>query len=280
MEQAIRYSKPLEPRKNDRDVHDLGFIFFSTYYRWYRMTRDPAIREVVIQAGRTLAKRFNDNGQYLRSFVAEDSIFIDIMMNVGIIFYAARETNDKRLRDVAVRHCITTRRYLVRGDGSTAHEGIFDLETGEFLRQSTQQGFRGDSCWSRGLAWSLYGFTTSYEYSRDPRFLHTAEACADYYITHTPADGVPPWDYQRSARESVAGRFVRGGDRGGGLAAPVPPRRRPYEGPFLLVYRDSHPADSLHGLSGECRCQVGGRLERRRLPPSQGPGRGRVCDVG
>lgn len=194
-EQAIRYSKPLEPRKNDRDVHDLGFIFLSTYYRWYRMTRDPAIREVVIQAGRTLARRFNDNGQYLRSFVAEDSIFIDIMMNVGIIFYAARETSDRRLRDVAVRHCITTRRYLVRGDGSTAHEGIFDLETGEFLRQSTQQGFRGDSCWSRGLTWALYGFTTSYEYSRDPRFLHTAEACADYYITHTPADGVPPWDY-------------------------------------------------------------------------------------
>ena len=194
-EQAIHYSKPLEPRKNDRDVHDLGFIFLSTYYRWYRMTRDPAIREVVIQAGRTLAKRFNDNGQYLRSFVAEDSIFIDIMMNVGIIFYAARETSDRRLRDVAVRHCITTRRYLVRGDGSTAHEGIFDLETGEFLRQSTQQGFRGDSCWSRGLTWALYGFTTSYEYSRDPRFLHTAEACADYYITHTPADGVPPWDY-------------------------------------------------------------------------------------
>ena len=215
-EQAIRYSKPLEPRKNDRDVHDLGFIFFSTYYRWYRMTRDPAIREVVIQAGRTLAKRFNENGQYLRSFVAEDSIFIDIMMNVGIIFYAAREINDKRLRDVAVRHCITTRRYLVRGDGSTAHEGIFNLETGEFLRQSTQQGFRGDSCWSRGLTWSLYGFTTSYEYSRDPRFLHTAEACADYYITHTPADGVPPWDYNappenRSLVDSSAAAIAAAG---------------------------------------------------------------------
>jgi unsaturated chondroitin disaccharide hydrolase len=199
MEQAVRYSKPLEPRKTDREVHDLGFIFFSTYYRWYQFTREIAIRDVVIQAGRTLAQRFNEAGQYLRSFVAEDSIFIDIMMNVGIIFYAARETNDKRLRDIAVRHCITTRRCLVRGDGSTAHEGIFDQETGEFLRQSTQQGFRGDSCWSRGLAWSLYGFTVSYEYSRDPRFLQTAEACADYYITHTPADGVPPWDYNAPA---------------------------------------------------------------------------------
>jgi len=194
-EQAIRYSKPLEVRKTDSDVHDLGFIFFSTFFRWYQATREPSLRDVVVQAGRTLAQRFNETGQYLRSFVAEDSIFIDIMMNVGLIFYAARETNDKKLRDIAVRHCVTTRRCLVRGDGSTAHEGIFDLETGEFLRQSTQQGFRGDSCWSRGLTWALYGFTVAYEYSRDPRFLHTAEACADYYITHTPSDGVPPWDY-------------------------------------------------------------------------------------
>ncbi|MGC2659278.1 MAG: glycoside hydrolase family 88 protein [Bryobacteraceae bacterium] len=195
IEQAIRYSKPLEHRKMDRDVHDLGFIFLSTYHRWHQVTRDPALRDVVLEAGKTLASRFNEAGQYLRSFVAEDSIFIDIMMNVGIIFYASRELNDKKLRDIAVRHCTTTRRVLVRGDGSTAHEGIFDLETGEFLRQTTQQGYRGDSCWSRGLAWSLYGFSTSYEYSRDPRFLSTAEACADYYVTHTPPDGVPPWDY-------------------------------------------------------------------------------------
>ena len=195
MELAIRYTKPIESRKNDRDSHDLGFLFLSTYHRWYQVTRDPAVRDVVLQAGKTMALRYNEKGQFLRSFVSEDSIFIDIMMNVGIIFYAARELNDKRLREIAVRHCLTTRRVLVRGDGSTAHEGIFDLATGEFLRQTTQQGYRGDSCWSRGLAWAMYGFAVSSEYSRDPRFLETAEACTDYYITHTPHGGVPPWDY-------------------------------------------------------------------------------------
>ena len=115
------------------------------------------------------------------------------MMNVGLVFYAARELNDKRLGEIAVRHCLTTRRFLLPDDGTVAHEGVFDLETGEFLRQATQQGFRGDSCWSRGLAWAMYGFAVSNEYSRDPRFLQTAEACADYYITHTPANGIPPW---------------------------------------------------------------------------------------
>jgi len=194
-QQAIRYSKPLEPRQHDRDVHDLGFIFLSSYYRWYSRTQDPAVKQVLLQAGRTLAMRFQEKGQYLRSFVAEESLFIDIMMNVGLIFYAARETNDRKLYDIARRHTLTTRRVLVRGDGSTAQEGIFDPETGEFLRQTTQQGYRSDSCWSRGLAWALYGFSSSHEYSRDPRFLETAEACADYYITHTPSNGVAPWDF-------------------------------------------------------------------------------------
>src|SRR6266404_4249872 len=198
-EQAIRYTTPLEPRKQDREVHDLGFLFLSTYYRWYQLTHDQKLKDVIVEAGRTLALRYREKGQYLRSFAGEDSLFIDIMMNVGIIFYAARETGDRRLRDIAVRHSLTTRRVLVRGDGSTAHEGIFDLETGEFLRQTTQQGYRGDSCWSRGLSWAMYGFTTVYEYSRDPHYLETAQACADFYITHSPADGVPPWDFNAPA---------------------------------------------------------------------------------
>jgi unsaturated chondroitin disaccharide hydrolase len=215
-EQAIRYSKPLEPRKLDRNVHDLGFIFMSTYYRWFQLANDPALKDVLIQAGRTMGLRFKEKGQYLRSFISDESLFIDIMMNVGVIFYAAIETGDAALLDVVMRHCLTSRRVLVRGDGSTAHEGLFDLETGEFLRQSTHQGYRGDSCWSRGLAWAIYGYGTSYRYSRDPRFLQTAEACADFYIAHTPNDGVPPWDYDapaesRSLLDTSAGAIAASG---------------------------------------------------------------------
>jgi unsaturated chondroitin disaccharide hydrolase len=194
-DQAIRYSRPLEMRQFDRDVHDLGFLFMSTYYRWRRLTGDPALQEVLIEAGRTMAMRYRSKGEYLHSFVAENSLFIDIMMNVGIVFYAAVETRDAKLMNIALRHCLTTRRFLVRGDGSTAHEGLFDLETGAFLGQSTHQGWRADSCWSRGLAWALYGFGTAYRYSHDARMLETAEVCARFYLENTPADGVPPWDY-------------------------------------------------------------------------------------
>lgn len=193
-EQAERYSKPLEPRQHDRDVHDLGFVFLSTYLPWYRLTGEQHLNEVLIQAGRTMALRFQPKGKYLCSFLGPPSLFIDIMMNVGIIFYAAKETADAALLEVAMQHCWTTRRVIVRGDGSTAHEGIFDTATGEFLRQSTQQGYRGDSCWSRGLAWALYGFATAWQYSGEKKFLATAQACADFYLDHTPG-GVPYWDY-------------------------------------------------------------------------------------
>jgi unsaturated chondroitin disaccharide hydrolase len=200
-QQAERYSRPLEARRHDRNVHDLGFIFMSTYHPWLRLTHDPALRDVLIQAGRTMGLRFRKSGAYLSSFLGPQSLFIDIMMNVGLVFSAARETQDQTLHEVGMAHCLTTRRVLVRGDGSTAHEGIFDPATGAFLHQSTQQGYRADSCWSRGLTWSLYGFGIAYRYTRDRRFLETAELNADYYIEHTPENGVPPWDYDAPAAQ-------------------------------------------------------------------------------
>jgi unsaturated chondroitin disaccharide hydrolase len=194
-EQAEHYARLIEPRKTDRAVHDLGFLFWPTWKRWYDLTGDPGIQNVVLDAGRTLALRYNKKGKYLRSFLAPDSLFIDIMMNVGIIFYAAQQTGDQNLYEIGLQHCLTSRRFLVRGDGSTAHEGLFDLDTGEFLRQSTQQGWRADSCWARGLAWAIYGFTTVYGFTNDDRFLDTARACADFYINHIPAHGIPPNDF-------------------------------------------------------------------------------------
>jgi unsaturated chondroitin disaccharide hydrolase len=154
---------------------------------------------VVIDAGRTLALRFTPPAGCLRSFHGADSTFIDIMMNVGIIFYSALETGDKELAEIAHSHCRTTRRVLVRPDGSTAQEGIFDPQTGRFLRQSTQQGFSAESCWSRGLAWSLYGFAACYEMTGERAYLEAAHANADYWLAHADSGeagyGAVPWDF-------------------------------------------------------------------------------------
>jgi unsaturated chondroitin disaccharide hydrolase len=191
---AKQYSRALEPRRHDRSVHDLGFLFLSTTMRWYHLTGDPALRDVLIEAGRTLALR-RQKGGYLASFVGPESLFIDIMMNVGIIFWAANATGDEALRKVALEHCRTTARHLVRPDGGTAHEGLFDTETGQFLRESTHQGYSPSSTWSRGLAWAIYGFTAAARMSGEAEFLDVARRCADCYLRHTnEGDMVPLWD--------------------------------------------------------------------------------------
>jgi unsaturated chondroitin disaccharide hydrolase len=236
---AERYSRTLEPRRHDRNVHDLGFLFFSTYLRWYHLSGDPALRTVLIEAGQTLALR-RQKGGYLASFIGPQSLFIDIMMNVGIILWAARETGDAALREVGLEHCRTTARYLVRPDGGTVHEGILDTETGCFLRQSTHQGWNAASTWSRGLAWALYGFTAVHRLSGEAEFLAVARRCADYYLRRAPAGLVPRWDFDLPPDapplwDSSAGAIAASGLWDLGEAVGDPGDRERYQGAALAI---------------------------------------------
>jgi unsaturated chondroitin disaccharide hydrolase len=120
---------------------------------------------------------------------------IELMMNVPLVIYTASETHDQALREIARAHCRTTRKRLVRADGSTAQEGVFDAGTGEFLRQSTQQGLRSDSCWAQGLAWSMYGFSKVHALTGSQSALQTSELNASYWLANLPADRVPCWDF-------------------------------------------------------------------------------------
>jgi unsaturated chondroitin disaccharide hydrolase len=194
-EQAERYSLALESRKTDSSTHDIGFLFDPSWGRWHDLEPSAHTAEVLVRAGRTMAARFNPHGRYLCTWVDAGSTFIDVMMNVGVIFRAARLSGDPELKRVAVEHALTSRRFLVRGDATTVHEGWFDPDSGQFLRAATHQGFRSDSCWSRGLAWGLYGFGTAHLSSDDERFLRTAQDLADTYILRTGDAYVPPNDW-------------------------------------------------------------------------------------
>lgn len=126
-----------------------------------------------------MAGRLQAAGGYLSTWVDPGSTFIDVMMNVGIIFRAAEYSDDPALAEVALRHCRTSRRHLVRGDGSTLHEAWFDVASGQFLRGATHQGYRADSSWARGQAWAIYGFTTAYQHTGDADLFDSACRAAD-----------------------------------------------------------------------------------------------------
>jgi uncharacterized protein YyaL (SSP411 family) len=83
-----------------------------------------------------------------------------------------------------------------RPDYSTYHVLGYDTTTGRVLTKGTNQGYADSSCWARGQAWAIYGFTMTYRFTKDPRFLQTAQRAADYFVSHLPADYVPYWDFQ------------------------------------------------------------------------------------
>lgn len=186
-QKAEHYSRLIEPRKNDKSSQSMWSLFWPTYKRWYDYTGEEQVQGVVLEAGRNLAGRFKESGGYLASFVDPGSNLIDNMMSVGIIFYTAQQLEDRRLMDLATRHCLTTRRYNVRGDGSIIHESLFDPDTGECIGTDTHQGWRPDSSWTRGQAWAIYGFGNAFLYRRGkiPEYRHAG--CRLLYGTHPGA---------------------------------------------------------------------------------------------
>ena len=207
---AERYTRALEPRKFDRDVHDLGFIFMSTADRWHRLLddADPTkqwLKDILITAGTVQSFRWKETGEdhYVYSFHGPQSLFIDIMMNIRLLLRAHQLGGAEELYRKAVTHARTTEKYLVqkRGErlmdheGAVIHEAIFNPVRGEFRNLSTQQGYSPFTCWSRGLAWATYGFTDTFLFTGERFFLDTAERCAGFFLERTPDGGVPFWDY-------------------------------------------------------------------------------------
>src|SRR5262245_59800629 len=204
------HTRSLEHRKFDCDVHDLGFVFMSTADRWHNLLpdADPTkqwLKDLLITAGTIQSFRWKSTGEdhYIYSFNGPQSLFIDIMMNIRLLFRAHQLGGASTLFTKAATHAKTTEKYLVRkkgprlvdGDGMVIHEAIFNPERGEFRNLSTQQGYSPFTCWARGLAWAIYGFTDTYLFTGDPLFRETAERCAGYYLDNTPDNGVPFWDY-------------------------------------------------------------------------------------
>lgn len=194
-ELAEHYTRLFEERKYDTGTHDIGFLFTPSWSRWYRANPTPEIAETIVTAARSLASNFNEAGKYLRTWVDPGSSFIDIMANLEILYHAAKISGDARLAEIATQHALTSRRYLVRGDGTVVHEGWFDPESGEFLRGETHQGWRPDSAWVRGQTWAMYGFAVCFRETGDARFLQTARLCADEYLYRAGERYLAPNDW-------------------------------------------------------------------------------------
>ncbi len=206
--QAASHTWVIEEAKMHDGTHDLGFMIGDSFGKAWEITGERSYLDVVHQAAKTLATRFNPAVGAIRSWdhnaeVWHYPVIIDNMMNLEMMFKMADATGDRRFHDIAVSHADATLRNHFRDDHSSYHVVDYDPDNGDVRMRVTAQGYSDDSFWSRGQGWGLYGYTMCYRHTGARRYLDHAVAIADWFLSlpNMPSDGIPYWDMKAPGTE-------------------------------------------------------------------------------
>ncbi|MDR2627358.1 MAG: glycoside hydrolase family 88 protein [Dysgonamonadaceae bacterium] len=182
--------------------HDLGFQLFCSCGNAYRLTGDEEYKQIVLNAADTLATLFNPHAGTILSWPRNIALYgghntiIDNMINLEMLFWAAKNGGSRTLYDIALQHAETTMQYHFREDGGCYHVAIYDTVDGYFIKGVTHQGYADSSLWARGQAWAIYGYMMVYRETGDKKFLRFAEKLAGLYLSRLPENEfVPFWDF-------------------------------------------------------------------------------------
>ncbi|KOS08138.1 glycoside hydrolase [Flavobacterium akiainvivens] len=203
--EALEFLKDLEKEQFNTTTHDLGFMMYCSFGNAERLSPDTEYEAILMKSAQSLSSRYNPVAKVIKSWDPapwngadpnEMPVIIDNMMNLELLFWAARHSGDSRYYQMAVNHADTTLKYHFRSDYSSFHVVVYDTATGQVTRQITNQGAADGSSWARGQSWGLYGYTVMYRETKDKKYLVQAQNIADYILANLPKDKVPYWDYQ------------------------------------------------------------------------------------
>ena len=201
---AISYTerqRPLVSNQHQPD-HDIGFQLFCSFGHAWQHTRRSDYMDVLLEGAKKLAGLYNPKVGTILSWphAIKDqgwphNTIMDNMMNLQLLFFAAKNGGPKEYYNMAVSHATQTMKHQFRKDYTSYHVALYDSITGEFLRGCTNQGLNDNSFWARGQAWGIYGFTFVYRETGDKEFLRFAEKITDAYLSRLPKDMIPYWDF-------------------------------------------------------------------------------------
>ncbi|WP_328653401.1 glycoside hydrolase family 88 protein [Micromonospora sp. NBC_00330] len=186
----------------DLDTHDLGFLYTLGCVTPARRTGDSQARDAALAAADHLMTRVLEPAGIIQAWGdlndprQRGRTIIDSLMNTPLLFWASQTTGDDRYAAAARRHTAQLRQHILRPDGTTFHTFYWDPASGAPLRGETEQGHSDHSCWARGQAWGIYGFSLNHRHIGDPALLAAARTCADRFLAHLPDDHVAYWDLE------------------------------------------------------------------------------------
>lgn len=188
-------------------MHDLGFLYTLYAVGLYRETGKAEYRDMAVEAAALLARRADAQTGFIRAWGRLDVqdhhsaglAIIDCMMNLPLLYFAWQETGNREFYETAVRHADQTRRWFIRPDGSVCHGWQYREAGGIPVGEANHCGYAVGSFWARGLAWAIYGFALSWQYTGNRDYLETSRQLAERFLKETQRqsrDVVPPWDFR------------------------------------------------------------------------------------
>jgi len=211
--------KVLEPNQTFTGNHDLGFMMYCSFGNGYRITKNPAYKEIIQRSAQSLSTRFRPKIQVIQSWDKnkywECPVIVDNMMNLEMLNWASDNGGNPKYKEIAITHANTTIRNHFRPDFSSYHVVDYNPQTGDVIKKATWQGAANCSAWSRGQGWALYGYTMMYRFTKDQSYLKQAKGIANYILNHPnlPADKIPYWDFDAplipyAKRDASAGAII------------------------------------------------------------------------
>jgi len=163
---AEQWTEGMEKEKYNRENHNNGFMMFTSFGNAYRLTKKEEYRETLIESARSLASLSNPKPGLIKAMDGglnwKYPVLVDTMVNLELLFWAARGGGDPAWRALAETHALRTARDHVRADGSTCQLIDYDPATGDILKYDTLCGLSGQSAWARGQGQAIYGFAVAY----------------------------------------------------------------------------------------------------------------------
>ena len=208
-DRAIHWTELLEPCKDITFNHDIGFMIYCSFGNARRLLGTDKYDAIILTAADSLSKRYHEGLGLIRSWgkIDENKDFLvipDNLMNLEMLEWASKAKGGERRFDrIARSHADVTMKRHYRPDGGAYHVLNYSSADGRVQEIRRKQGASCFTAWSRGQAWTIYGYTMMFRETGKKDYLDFAVKAADYAIDHPdmPADGVPYWDFGAPGEE-------------------------------------------------------------------------------
>lgn len=201
---VIGQSRALDLTRRVKPIHEQNInVGFRYEYSWvpaFEVTGNPNFKRRALKGAERLSRCYFPELSLVGSELDDGATVLvanDALMNVPLLLWAINYTPESgEYRKYLKNFLAKASRLFVKPNGAVRHCIHYDPESRSIKRVRSPQGVPG-GCWSRGLAWTVYGLTLGGIFLNNEKFIETAKRAMDYHCEHS-YNLIPPFDYSVS----------------------------------------------------------------------------------